>query len=122
MAHPTALYDQFILHTANRSLTLVSGEGSRVADDAGKKYLDFGTGIAVSCLGHAHPALAETYAEQSRKLIHCSNLYYNENAGPVGERLVKLFGPGKIFFSNSGAEANEGLIKLARLHGRERGA
>ena len=122
MPDTAALYDRYILHTAKRSLTLASGEGVRVRDSEGHSYLDFATGIAVSCLGHNHPALAEVYATQARKLIHCSNLYYNEIAGPVGEQLVHLFGPGKIFFSNSGAEANEGLIKLARLFGRERGA
>jgi acetylornithine/N-succinyldiaminopimelate aminotransferase len=119
MATTPELYDRYVLNTAKRSLTIARGEGSRVWDDKGNSYLDFATGIAVSCLGHGHPALAETYAAQSRKLIHCSNLYYNENAGPVAERLVRLIGPGKIFFSNSGAEANEGLIKLARLHGRQ---
>ena len=119
MATTHALYDSFILNTAKRSLTIARGEGSRVWDDAGKGYLDFATGIAVSCLGHGHPDLVAAYAAQAKKLIHCSNLYYNEVAGPVAARLVKRIGAGKIFFANSGAEANEGLIKLARLHGRQ---
>lgn len=119
MSRTTDLYDQYILNTAKRSFTLVRGKGVRVWDDAGRELIDFGTGVAVNSLGHAHPALVETFATQPAKLIHCSNLYYNENAGPVAEKLVKQVGPGKIFFANSGAEANEGLIKLARLHGHK---
>ncbi len=118
MSRTTDLYDRYILNTAKRSFTLVRGKGVRVWDDAGRDLIDFGTGVAVSSLGHAHPALVETFATQPGKLIHCSNLYYNENAGPVAEKLVNLVAPGKIFFANSGAEANEGLIKLARLYGR----
>ncbi|MDE1170565.1 MAG: acetylornithine transaminase [Verrucomicrobium sp.] len=120
--NPTIAYDEYVLHTANRSLTLLHGQGATVFDDKNRPYLDFGTGIAVSCLGHDHPALAEVYARQSRRLIHCSNLYRNEHAGALAERLVGLLGPGKIFYSNSGAEANEGLIKAARLFGKDRGA
>lgn len=119
MATTHELYDRYILNTAKRSLSIARGEGTRVWDDIGRPYLDFATGIAVSCLGHGHPDLAETYASQAKKLIHCSNLYYNEVAGPVAEKLVRRIGAGKIFFANSGAEANEGLIKLARLHGRQ---
>jgi acetylornithine/N-succinyldiaminopimelate aminotransferase len=121
MPTPAELYDRHILHTAQRTLTLVRGEGTRVFDDRGNGYLDFATGIAVSCLGHNHPALVEVFATQPKKLIHCSNLYYNENAGPVAAALTGLFGAGRVFFSNSGAEANEGLIKLARLHGGKEG-
>lgn len=121
MASTAELYDRYVLHTAQRTLTLVRGEGVRVFDDHDRSYLDFATGIAVNCLGHNHPALTEVYATQPRKLIHCSNLYYNENAGPLAKRLVEKLGPGQLFFSNSGAEANEGLIKLARLYGREQG-
>ena len=112
-----ALYDQYVMATANRGLTLVKGKGRYVWDDEGRKYLDFGTGIAVSSLGHAHPAIKETLTKQADKLIHCSNLYYNEWQGKLAERIVKLTGPGKVFFSNSGAEANEALIKMARKFG-----
>jgi acetylornithine aminotransferase/acetylornithine/N-succinyldiaminopimelate aminotransferase len=80
-----------------------------------------GGGIAVCCLGHAPPAITEALLEQSRRLVHTSNLYYTEPQGRLAEALVGLLGPGKVFFSNSGAEANEGLFKLARRFGHEAG-
>ena len=73
-----------------------------------------GGGIAVSSLGHAHPAITEALVEQSRKVIHTSNFYYHEPQGRLAQALVSLIGPGKCFFCNSGVEANEGLFKLAR--------
>jgi acetylornithine/N-succinyldiaminopimelate aminotransferase len=112
-----ALYDQYVMATVNRGLTLVKGKGSYVWDDQSNKYLDFGTGIAVSSLGHAHPAIKETLHKQADRLIHCSNLYYNEWQGKLAQRIVQLTGPGKVFFCNSGAEANEALIKMARKFG-----
>jgi acetylornithine/N-succinyldiaminopimelate aminotransferase len=102
-------------------LVLSHGSGSHVFDVAGKRYLDLGAGIAVSALGHAHPAITEALAEQSKKLIHVSNLYYTEPQGRLAQALVKLIGPGKCFFANSGAEANEGLFKLARKFGHDEG-
>ena len=102
-------------------LVLSHGAGSYVFDVAGKRYLDLGSGIAVCCLGHAHPAITEALAEQSRKLVHVSNLYYTEPQGRLAAELVKRIGPGKCFFSNSGAEANEGLFKLARKFGHDEG-
>jgi acetylornithine/N-succinyldiaminopimelate aminotransferase len=102
-------------------LVLSHGEGSHVYDVAGKRYLDLGSGIAVSCLGHAHPAITEALAEQSRKLMHVSNLYFTEPQGRLAAELVKRIGPGKVFFCNSGAEANEGLFKLARKSGHDEG-
>jgi acetylornithine/N-succinyldiaminopimelate aminotransferase len=116
-----ALYDRYVVPLANRGLTLVRGEGRHVWDDKGRRYLDFGGGVAVNSLGHAHPALQETLARQSGQLIHSSNLYYNEGQARLAQRVVQLSGPGKAFFCNSGAEANEGLIKLARKAGHERG-
>ena len=116
-----ALYDQYVVPLANRGLTLTHGKGSYAWDDAGNKYLDLGGGVAVNSLGHAHPAIRETLAQQADVLIHSSNLYYNEWQGRLAKRLVDLTGPGKIFFCNSGAEANEGLIKLARKFGHETG-
>jgi acetylornithine aminotransferase/acetylornithine/N-succinyldiaminopimelate aminotransferase len=80
-----------------------------------------GGGIAVNALGHAHPAITEALVEQSRKLVHVSNLYYSEPQGRLGQALVNLIAPGKVFFSNSGAEANEGLYKLARKFGHDEG-
>jgi acetylornithine aminotransferase/acetylornithine/N-succinyldiaminopimelate aminotransferase len=115
------LYARFVVPTANRGLTLVRGQGSRVWDDQGRNYLDLGGGVAVNSLGHAHPAITETLAQQSATLIHSSNLYYNPWQGELARRLVGLTGPGKVFFCNSGAEANEALIKLARKWGHASG-
>jgi acetylornithine aminotransferase/acetylornithine/N-succinyldiaminopimelate aminotransferase len=116
-----SLYDQYVAPLANRGLTLTHGQGRHVWDDRGRRYLDLGGGVAVNSLGHGHPALTETLARQSARLIHSSNLYYNEQQGRLARRLVELTGPGKVFFCNSGAEANEGLIKLARKVGHETG-
>ena len=102
-------------------LAFSHGSGSHVFDVAGKRYLDLGGGIAVTALGHAHPAVTEALIEQSRKLVHVSNLYYHEPQGRLAEALVKLIAPGKVFFCNSGAEANEGLFKLARKFGHDEG-
>ncbi len=102
-------------------LVLSHGEGSYLFDVAGKRYLDLGAGIAVCCLGHAHPAITGALAEQSKKLIHVSNLYFTEPQGRLAAELVKRIGPGKCFFANSGAEANEGLFKLARKFGHDEG-
>ena len=102
-------------------LALSHGEGSYVFDVAGKRYLDLGGGIAVNCLGHAHPAITEALVEQSKKLIHVSNLYYTEPQGRLAAEIVRRIGEGKVFFANSGAEANEGLFKLARKFGHDEG-
>ena len=102
-------------------LALSYGSGSYVFDVTGKRYLDLGSGIAVCCLGHAHPAITEALVEQSKKLIHVSNLYYTEPQGRLAAEIVKRIGAGKVFFSNSGAEANEGLFKLARKFGHDEG-
>jgi acetylornithine/N-succinyldiaminopimelate aminotransferase len=102
-------------------LVLSRGQGSYVWDVAGKCYLDMGAGIAVCCLGHAHPAIAQALFEQAQKLVHVSNLYFSEPQGRLAYELVKRIGPGKCFFANSGAEANEGLYKLARRFGHDEG-
>ena len=102
-------------------LVLSHGAGSYVFDVAGRRYLDLGGGIAVNCLGNAHPAITEALVEQSKKLIHVSNLYFTEPQGRLAAELVKRIGPGKVFFCNSGAEANEGLFKLARKFGHDEG-
>jgi acetylornithine aminotransferase/acetylornithine/N-succinyldiaminopimelate aminotransferase len=102
-------------------LVLSHGAGSYVFDVAGKRYLDLGGGIAVNCLGHAHPAITDALVEQSKKLIHVSNLYFTEPQGKLASELVKRIGAGKVFFCNSGAEANEGLFKLARKFGHDEG-
>lgn len=106
---------------ARFDLALSHGAGSYVFDVAGKRYLDLGGGIAVNCLGHAHPAITEALLEQSKKLIHTSNLYYTEPQGRLAAKIVEHIGAGKVFFGNSGAEANEGLFKLARKFGHDEG-
>ena len=98
-------------------MTLVKGQGARVEDSEGKTYVDCVAGIAVDALGHGHPGLAEVIAEQAKSLIHVSNLYYTEPQINLAEMLVNASGLDKIFFVNSGAEANEGAIKLARKWG-----
>jgi acetylornithine/N-succinyldiaminopimelate aminotransferase len=115
------LFEEYVAPTYKRyDVVLVGGRGSRVWDEDGKSYLDFGAGIAVSTLGHAHPRLIEALDRQSRQLIHTSNLYYTRPQGELARKLVGIVGAqGKIFFSNSGAEANETAIKLARKFGNE---
>jgi len=102
-------------------LALAKGAGNHVWDVNGRRFLDFGGGIAVCVLGHAHPEITAALVEQSQKLVHVSNLYYHEPQGRLAQQLVKHLAPGKVFFCNSGAEANEGLYKLARRFGHEEG-
>jgi acetylornithine/N-succinyldiaminopimelate aminotransferase len=112
------LYDAYVMKNYGRPpLTLVRGAGVAVWDDTGREYLDFTSGVAVSALGHCHPAWVEAIRRQAGELIHVSNLFRHPNQGELARRLVQQAGPGRVFFCNSGAEANEGLIKLARLHG-----
>ena len=109
------LFNKYVVPTYGRfDLTFSHGKGSYLWDLDGKKYLDLGTGIAVCSLGHANLEITETLIEQSKKLIHVSNLYYTEPQGQLAKKLVEEIAPGKVFFCNSGAEANEGLYKLAR--------
>jgi len=117
-----SLYQKNVVPSYARfEMALSHGSGSYLYDVAGRRYLDLGGGIAGCCLGHAHPAVTEALLEQSRKLVHVSNLYYTEPQGRLAEALVKLLGPGKLFFCNSGGEANEGLFKLARKFGHLEG-
>src|SRR5580692_3538305 len=117
-----ALFQQNVIPTYGRfELAFSHGSGSHLFDVLGRRYLDLGGGIAVCCLGHAHPAITEALVEQSCKLVHVSNLYYHEPQGRLAEALVRLIGPGKVFFCNSGAEADEGLFKLARKFGHDEG-
>lgn len=117
----TELYETYLLSNyAPAPLTLVRGEGSRVWDDAGRSYLDFCSGIAVDILGHTHPHWVKSVQQQVSTLVHTSNLFRNELQGKLAQRLVEKAGPGKMLFCNSGTEANEALLKLARLHGRRK--
>jgi acetylornithine/N-succinyldiaminopimelate aminotransferase len=99
-------------------VTLVEGKGVTVRDDEGREYVDLVAGIAVNLLGHAHPAVVQTLSEQAGRLIHTSNLYYSEPQVALARRLVELSFPSRAFFANSGAEANEAAIKLARKWGK----
>lgn len=114
------LFDKYVVPSYARfDLVLERGEGSYVWDANGRRYLDCGGGIAVCLLGHANPEISEALAEQSRKLVHISNLYYTEPQARLAKRIVDLIAPGRVFFCNSGAEANEGLFKLARNFGNQ---
>ncbi len=104
-----------------RTLTFVRGEGSWLIADDGKRYLDAISGIAVCGLGHAHPAIAQAIAQQAATLVHTSNLYNIPQQQKLGTTLCALAGMEKVFFGNSGAEANECAIKLARLYGHKKG-
>ena len=116
------VFEKFVIPTYARfDLMLERGEGSYVWDVNGQRYLDFGGGIAVCSLGHANAEITTALIEQSRELLHVSNLYYNEPQGRLAQKLVELIGPGRCFFCNSGAEANEGLFKLARKFGHDEG-
>ena len=116
------LFQQNVVPSYARfDLALDHGEGSYIWDVAGRRYLDLGGGIAVCALGHAHPEITDALLEQSRKLLHVSNLYFTKPQAQLAEALVRLIGPGRCFFCNSGAEANEGLYKLARKFGHEEG-
>ncbi len=115
-------YARYVMPTYGRfDLDIEGGAGCRVRDFEGREYLDFGAGIAVCSLGHSHPEVAAAVAGQAGRLVHCSNLYRSEPQARLAKRLVEITGPGKIFFCNSGAEANEGLIKLARRFGSASG-
>jgi acetylornithine aminotransferase/acetylornithine/N-succinyldiaminopimelate aminotransferase len=115
------LYDRYVIPTYGRfDLQLARGLGCEVWDEDGKRYLDFGAGIAVTSIGHAHPRVVGVMQQQTATLVHTSNLYYTRPQALLAERLVRLVGAGgKTFFCNSGAEANEALFKLARKFGNE---
>jgi acetylornithine aminotransferase/acetylornithine/N-succinyldiaminopimelate aminotransferase len=116
-----ALFDQYVMHTYAPTATLTSGAGCKVRDPDGKTYLDFTAGIAVHNVGHCHPKVVKAIQAQVATLGHCSNLFYNVNQALLAQRLSKLSLNGKCFFCNSGAEANEAMVKLARLYGSEKG-
>jgi len=117
----TELFGTYVVPNYGRfPLALERGQGAWVWDEAGRKYLDFGAGIAVCSIGHCHPRVIDVLSRQVGRLVHTSNLYYTRPQGLLARRLVELVGiPGKIFFCNSGAEANEALYKIARKFGNE---
>ena len=113
---------RFLLTTYSRyPVALARGRGVFLYDIEGKKYLDFVSGLGVNALGHAHPRIVKAVRDQAAKLVHVSNLYYHEYQGPLAEKLCGLSGLNRAFFSNSGTEAIEGSIKLARLAGHRAG-
>ncbi|OQA82853.1 MAG: Acetylornithine aminotransferase [Lentisphaerae bacterium ADurb.Bin242] len=118
----SALYEKYVMETyARADILFVRGEGTRLYDAEGREYLDFAAGIAVCSLGHCHPSVTKAIQEQAGKLVHTSNLYLNEWQPRLAQKLVEHGFDGVCFFANSGAEANEGLIKLARKAGNEKG-
>jgi len=111
--------NQFLLPTYKRQpIVFTHGRGCYVYDSRGKKYLDFLGGIAVNALGHAHPRIVKVIRRESARAIHLSNLFHNAYQGPLARKLAQWSGLDRVFFSNSGAEAVEGALKLARLYGR----
>lgn len=113
---------QAIMNTYGRlPVTFTTGKGSWLTDNEGKQYLDALCGIAVCGLGHAHPAVTEAICQQAHSLIHTSNLYSIERQQQLADALVRISGMENVFFSNSGAEANEAAIKIARKYGHQKG-
>jgi len=113
------LEKQYLLQNYSRlPVVLQRGKGCYVYDTSGKRYLDLVAGIGVNSLGYAHPRLTKVIREQAGRLIHSSNLYYHEYGGPLAERISRASGLPRVFFCNSGAEANETALKMAKTHGR----
>jgi len=125
MSHLEQIVDlekRFLLSTYNRyPVGFERDKGAFLYDFEGRKYLDFVAGLGVNAIGHAHPRIVKAIREQAARVIHISNLYYNEYQGQLAERLCQLSGLDRVFFSNSGTEAMEGAIKLARLAGHKAG-
>jgi acetylornithine aminotransferase len=120
MESSSGLADKYMFQTYSRfPLTLVKGKGCRLWDEEGKEYLDFVGGIAVCALGHSSPLVSEALEEQSRRLVHVSNLYYTRPQAELAQLLVENSFADRVFFCNSGAEANEAAIKLVRRYSDE---
>src|SRR3977135_564112 len=117
------LANRYLMQVGKRlPITFVRGRGCVLYDDAGREYLDLVAGIAVKLLGHAHPDVVAAVSAQASTLIHTSNLYFTQPQVELARRLVELSFPSRVFLCNSGAEANEAAIKIARKWGtRNRG-
>jgi acetylornithine aminotransferase len=114
--------DKALMNTyGEKAMTLVSGDGVWLHDEKGNKYLDALSGIAVCGLGHSHPEISKVISDQAKELIHCSNFFAIPSQQQLAEKLCGLSGMTNVFFGNSGAEANEAAIKIARLHGNKKG-
>jgi len=121
MQSTQSLADTYMFQTYGRfPITLVRGEGCRVWDEGGKEYLDFVGGLAVCALGHSSPLVTQVLEDQSKKLVHVSNLYYTRPQTELAQLLVENSFADRVFFANSGAEANEAAIKLARRYSKEK--
>jgi len=113
-------FDEVMVPNYNpAAMVPVRGEGSRVWDQEGHEYIDFAGGIAVNVLGHCHPKLVETLAEQGKKIWHLSNVFTNEPALQLAHKLCAATFAEKVYFANSGAEVNEAALKLARRYALE---
>ncbi len=111
-----------VMQTYKRfDLNFVQGEGVYLTEKSGEKYLDFVAGIAVNALGHSHPVIVKAITEQAKKLIHISNLYHDDNQIALAHKLVSLADHHAVFFTNSGTEAIEGALKVARKYGKDKG-
>jgi predicted acetylornithine/succinylornithine family transaminase len=116
------LEKQYLLGTYARfPVVFTKGKGVVLEDVNGKKYLDLVSGLGVNALGYSHPRILKVIRDQAAKLIHVSNLYYNQYQGPLAQKLVEASGLARVFFSNTGTEAIDGAIKLARAHGKKHG-
>ncbi|MDP3790818.1 MAG: aspartate aminotransferase family protein [Candidatus Omnitrophota bacterium] len=116
------MYDKYVMCTYKRvPFCLEKAKGSKVWDIDGREYLDFFPGWAVSGIGHCHPMVSNAVAKQAKKLMHVSNNYYSQLQGLLAKRIIEESFSGKVFFANSGAEANEGAVKLARKYGHDNG-
>ena len=109
------LDEQYYMPAFARDMALVKGRGAKIWDAEGREYIDCVAGIAVCSTGHCHPAVVKAICDQARALIHCSNLYYIPHQGEAAKKIVEITGLKKVFFSNSGAEATDGALKLARV-------
>lgn len=117
-----AIYDKYVMNTYHRiPLCLTKAKGSIIHDIEGNEYIDFFPGWAVSGIGHCHPTVVRNINAQAKRLMHVSNNYYSEAQGALAEAIVKSSFPGKVFFANSGAEANEAAVKLVRKYGHPTG-
>ena len=115
------IYDSHVLSTYGRyPVTFLRGKGCRLWDDSDKEYIDFMSGLGVCSIGHSHPKWMEAITKQLGELTHVSNLYYSAPGGELAKKLCEYSGMSKAFFANSGAEANEGLIKLARKYSKDK--
>src|SRR3984893_16481798 len=111
---------QYVLQSyARHPLVLVRGDGPRMWDADGKQYLDFIAGIGVNALGQNHPRIVRVIREQAARLIHTSNLFYNEYQGPLAKRIAEVSGLTRTFFTNSGTESTEGALKMIKAHGHD---